>query len=45
MQAGEREREREKERERERERIPTRLCAVTMEPEVGLSVTNREMVT
>ena len=44
-----REREREHEqgrgRERGRERIPSRLCAVSGEPDTGLSPTNRETVT
>ena len=33
-----RERERERERERGRERIPSRLCAVSTEPEAGLDL-------
>ena len=32
-------------RERERERIPSRLRAGSTEPEVGLEVTNREIMT
>ena len=32
-------------RERERERIPSRLPAVSMEPDVGLDPTNREIMT
>ena len=46
-------RERERERvqagegqgERERERIPSRLCTVSTEPDVGLDPTNQEIVT
>ena len=37
--------EREGERERERERIPSRLCTVSTEPEVGLELTNGELMT
>ena len=33
------------ERERERERIPSRLCAASTEPDVGLELTNREPMT
>ena len=33
------------ERERERERIPNRLSAVSTEPDVGLKLTNREIMT
>ena len=33
---GERERARERERERERQRSPSRLCAVSIEPDAGL---------
>ena len=40
-----RERERERERETETERIPSRLHAVSMEPDAGLQLTNREIVT
>ena len=32
-------------RERGRERIPSRLCAVSTEPNTGLEVTNREIMT
>ena len=32
-------------RERGRERIPSRLCAVNTEPDVGLEPTNHEIVT
>ena len=32
-------------RERKRERIPTRLCAVSAEPNVGLDLTNHEIMT
>ena len=32
-------------RERERERIPSRLCTVSTEPDVGLELMNREIVT
>ena len=48
---GERERERERERasrqgaEREGERIPSRFCAFRAEPDKGLSLTNREIMT
>ena len=46
---GQRERERKREREREgregRERIPSRLCVVSMEPDTGLNLMNREVVT
>ena len=35
----------EKERETERERIPSRLCTISAEPEEGLEVKNREIVT
>ena len=45
----ERERERERDRwgdsEREGERIPSRLCAVSTEPDMGLEPTNREIMT
>ena len=44
-QVGEEQRERGRERERERETIPSRLCAVSVEPEAGLELTNLEMVT
>ena len=33
------------EREWERERIPSRLCAVSMEPDVGLEPTNCDIMT
>ena len=36
---------RERERERGRERIPSRLHTLSAEPDVGLEVTNREIVT
>ena len=46
MQAGRgREREGERERERLRERIPSRLHAVSTEPDVGLKPLNREIMT
>ena len=32
-------------REREIERIPRRLCTVSTEPDVGLELTNREVMT
>ena len=35
----------ERDRERERERIPSRLCSVRAEPNVGLEHTNREIMT
>ena len=34
-----------RERERERERIPTRLHAVSVEPDVGLDLTTQEIMT
>ena len=34
-----------RERERERQRIPSRLCTVSVEPDVGLELTNCEIVT
>ena len=37
------ERERERERETERYRIPSRLCTVSVEPDVGLELTNGEI--
>ena len=37
--------ERERERERERKRIPSRLCIVSAEPNVGLEPTNHDIVT
>ena len=48
-----REREREREREHEqrsgtargRERIPSRLCAVSSEPDAGLDPSNHEIMT
>ena len=44
---GEEQRERERERERERLRltIPSRLCTVSVEPDVGLELRNREIGT
>ena len=39
------ERERERKRERERERIPSRIHAVSTEPDVGLYPTKHEIVT
>ena len=47
---GEREIDRERERvgrdrERGRERIPSRLCAVGMEPNLGLDLRNSEIMT
>ena len=47
----ERERERDsmheqrRHRERRRERIPSRRCAVSTEPNMGLEPTNRELMT
>ena len=38
-------RETERERERERERIPSRLCTVSTEPDVGLELTDCEIMT
>ena len=38
-------RSRERERERERERIPSRLHAISAEPNVGLDLTNHEITT
>ena len=35
----------ERERERERERIPSRLCAVSVELDTGLDPTNCEIMT
>ena len=35
----------ESEREREGERIPSRLCTVSPEPNMGLNLTNREIMT
>ena len=40
-----REGQRERERERERERIPRRFLSVSTEPDSGLKLTNREIVT
>ena len=40
-----RERQRERERERERERIPSRFCAASEEPDVGLELQNPEIMT
>ena len=34
-----------RERERERERIPSRLLTVSTEPDVGLELTNCEIMT
>ena len=34
-----------RERERERERIPSRLCAVSTEPNSGLELINHEIMT
>ena len=45
MSRGEAERERERERGREGGRIPSRLCAVSTEPDAGLELTNCEIVT
>ena len=42
---SERGRERERERERENERTPSRPHAVSMEPNVDLSLRNREVTT
>ena len=42
---SEKEREPGRVRERERERIPSRFCAVSAEPDVGLDLTNREIIT
>ena len=39
-----REREKESKRERDRERIPSRLCAVSTEPDMGLSLMNFEIM-
>ena len=41
----EREREREESRERGRERIPSKLHTVIVEPNEGLDLTNREIMT
>ena len=38
-------RERERERQRDRVRIPSRLCTVSPEPNVGLKPMNWEIVT
>ena len=35
---------RERERERERERIPSRLCTVSAESDVGLELMNHEIM-
>ena len=40
-----RERERERQRQRGRVRIPRRLCTVSAEPDMGLFLTNHEIVT
>ena len=45
MRERETERAGEGQRERERERIPSRLCIVSAEPDVGLELTNCEIVT
>ena len=49
MRDRERERERaragEGQRQRERERIPSRLCAVTTEPDMGLGPADLEIAT
>ena len=37
--------ERERETERQRERLPSRLHAISTEPNAGLELTNREIVT
>ena len=42
---GQRARERERERERERQRIPSRLRAVSLEPDAGLELLNGETMT
>ena len=39
------ERETERETERERQRIPSRLCPVSMEPDAGLDLADREIMT
>ena len=41
----EREKDREGQRKRQREGIPSRLHAVSIEPDVGLYLTNHEIVT
>ena len=41
----EKEREGERERERERERSPRRLCTVSTEPDVGLELMIRAIMT
>ena len=42
----ERERKRERKREREgRERIPSSLCAISAEPDMGFNLTNPEIMT
>ena len=41
----ERERDRETERQREREKIPSRLHATSAEPNVGLKLTNCQIMT
>ena len=40
-----REGQRERERVRQRERIPSRLCTVSADPNVGLEPTNCEILT
>ena len=42
---AERERERERQRQRERERLPSRLCTVSTEPDVGVESTNCKIMT
>ena len=42
---SERLRARERERERRRERIPSRLCAISTEPDAGLDLMNCESMT
>ena len=44
MREREREHTGEGQRERERERIPTRLCTVRTEPEVGLELTDHKIM-
>ena len=39
------ERQRERDRERGRERISSRLCAVSAEQDMGLDLTNHEIMT
>ena len=42
---GERGGEGQRKGERERERIPSRLCTVSTEPDLGLELMNREIMT